>query len=159
MPRARVEAIPHDCLHCGQPLVPHPGECPASFNTRRFCNRFCGARSPRIGRPPNRDDHANALDHVSVPVEIQFPGAKAETLAEAPAKCTCGADWVVDEGGLACRMCGRRLYVVSELRRTIGRYGFGPAAEKSGRRGSSLPRGRSWRDALSPRCETLQSAR
>ena len=55
---------------------------------------------------------------------IRFPGAKAGTLADAPARCTCGGVWLVEDGGLACRLCGRRLYVVTELRRVIERYGF-----------------------------------
>jgi hypothetical protein len=32
--------------------------------------------------------------------------------------------WLVEDGGLACRLCGRRLYVVTELRRMVARYGF-----------------------------------
>jgi hypothetical protein len=55
---------------------------------------------------------------------VRFPGAKAETFADAPARCTCGGVWLVEDGGLACRLCGRRLYVVTELRRVIERYGF-----------------------------------
>jgi hypothetical protein len=55
---------------------------------------------------------------------VRFPGAKAETLADAPARCSCGGTWLVEDGGLACRLCGRRLYVVTELRRMVERYGF-----------------------------------
>jgi hypothetical protein len=54
---------------------------------------------------------------------LRFPGAKAETFADAPARCACGGVWLVEDGGLACRLCGRRLYVVTELRRMIERYG------------------------------------
>ena len=53
-----------------------------------------------------------------------FPGARAETLADAPPRCICGAPWLAEDGGLACRICGRRLYVTGELRRFIQRYGF-----------------------------------
>jgi len=55
---------------------------------------------------------------------LRFPGAKAETLADAPATCVCGGAWFLEEGALACRLCGRRLYVVRELRRLVERYGF-----------------------------------
>lgn len=55
---------------------------------------------------------------------LRFPGAKAETLADAPARCACGGAWLTEDGGLACRLCGRRLYVAGELRRFVQRYGF-----------------------------------
>lgn len=55
---------------------------------------------------------------------VHFPGARTETLAGAPARCTCGAAWLAEDGGLACRMCGRRLYVPDELQRFVQRYGF-----------------------------------
>jgi hypothetical protein len=54
----------------------------------------------------------------------EFPGARVETLADAPTHCTCGATWVAEDGGLACRMCGRRFYVMGELRRFVQRRGF-----------------------------------
>lgn len=57
---------------------------------------------------------------------MEFPGAKVATLADAPEVCGCGSRWYLEDGGLACPLCGRRLYVATELRRVIERYGFGP---------------------------------
>lgn len=65
-----------------------------------------------------------SLDIMPKEVPIRFPGAKAETLSDAPARCVCGGAWLPEDGGLACRLCGRRLYIEEDLRRFVQRYGF-----------------------------------
>jgi hypothetical protein len=97
----------------------------------------------RAGRPRGTGERTSIAPDAS---NVSFPGAGAQTLADAPARCPCGADWLTEHGGLACRMCGRRLYVVSELRRLVERYGFGgvPASLPDrrldyGARRSSIP--------------------
>lgn len=69
-------------------------------------------------------DEESRRGHLMEPARVEFPGASVETLADAPAWCTCGATWVAEDGGLGCRICGRRLYVIGELRRFVQRYGF-----------------------------------
>lgn len=62
----------------------------------------------------------------AIPVRpVTFPGARLEELADSPARCVCGGAWHLEDAALACRLCGRRLYVASELRRFVARYGFG----------------------------------
>lgn len=98
------------CGYCERPLVQKRGEPKRNFAKRRFCNPQCGAWWYYNGERPNPDDPR--LEHRLPPLpQVEFPGARFATVAEAPDCCRCGGSWRVLAGALHCGLCGRDVYV------------------------------------------------
>src|SRR5262245_27367066 len=126
MPRwqQRIPIVERPCARCGGP-IPDTGRGPGEYARRRFCGGECRSTALSELRRAQRGPLATPAPALEFPpIPLSFPGAQHEAVADAPARCVCGAVWGIEDGALACAMCGRRVYVRELLRDAVSRRGF-----------------------------------